>query len=184
MSIEIPVSFLSPEAAKQLITQPSPDFNLDYDQDAIAKIIQLTGSQPYLIQLIGHNLVTRFNRQTYEEGIERQRRLALADVEAVINAPEFFINGNAYFSAVWEQAKLSAPLYQTVILKALSEASLSLTEIVEQTNLNLNQVEAALATLASHDVVNLRDEKYFYMVELMRRWVSSLPTQLPFISRE
>jgi hypothetical protein len=175
----IPVSFLSPNAAAQLITQPSPDFNLDYNSDAIQEIIRLTGGQPYLIQLIGHNLVTRFNRQTYEEGIERERRFSLADVEAVINAPEFYRDGNAYFNGVWVQAQMSEPPLQTVILDALSHRSLSLTEIIEQTALNPNQVQEALSMLENHDVVRLQDRKYFYTVELMRRWVSSLSPSPP-----
>lgn len=169
---KIPVSFLSPNAARQLITQPSPDFNLDYDQEAIAKIIQLTGGQPYLIQLIGHTLVTRFNRQTYEEGIQRDRRFSRADVEAIINAPEFYRDGNAYFNGVWVQAEISEPPHQTTILEALSHRSLSLTEIIEQTVLNFNQVQEALSILENHDVVMLQHGQYVYTVELMRRWVA------------
>lgn len=57
----IKVGFLAPDAARRLITQPGPDFDLDYDEDAIAAIIALTGGQPFLIQLIGHALVMRFN---------------------------------------------------------------------------------------------------------------------------
>lgn len=64
------------------------------------------------MQLIGHGLVTRFNRQTLEEGIERERRFGLADVEAVIDAPEFYRDGDAYFTGVWRQAETSAPLGQ------------------------------------------------------------------------
>ncbi len=70
-----------------------------------------------------------------------------------------------------QQDQLGEPDEEKFILQTLSHKSLSLTEIIEQTALTSNQVEAALATLVSHDVVNLRDEKYFYTVELMHRWV-------------
>jgi hypothetical protein len=36
----VPVSFLGREAARRLITQPTPDFSLDYDTDAIERIIR------------------------------------------------------------------------------------------------------------------------------------------------
>ncbi len=55
----IEVSFLSERAARVLITSPSPDFAIDYDGDAIARILSLTNGQPYLIQLICHSLVAR-----------------------------------------------------------------------------------------------------------------------------
>ena len=168
----IPVSFLSPKAAERLIVQPSPDFNLDYDADAIQQIIQLTNGQPYLTQLVGHTLVTRFNRQTFEEGIERDRRFTIQDVEAVITAPEFYRDGNAYFTGVWRQAETSDPEGQTAILKALSQAHLSATELAEQTYLRLDQIQAALKTLENHDVLVATDGTYTFTVELMRRWVA------------
>jgi hypothetical protein len=170
----VPVSFLSHEAAWRLITQPTLDFPLDYDADAVERIIALTHGQPYLVQLIGHGLVTRFNRQTFEEGIERERRFTLADVEAVISAPEFFRDGNAYFTGVWRQAETSEPPGQTVVLRALvrSEAGMPAKEIAHQAGLALEDVGRALETLARHDVVMEADGRWQFTVELMRRWVA------------
>ncbi|MFP4436341.1 MAG: AAA family ATPase [Chloroflexaceae bacterium] len=91
----IPVSFLTPGAARRLITEPAPDFAIDYDEAVIAQMIALTNCQPFLIQLIGHTLVTRFNRQTFETGVERARRFSLADLQAVIDTEEFYGSGNA-----------------------------------------------------------------------------------------
>ena len=117
----IPVSFLSREASRRLITQPTPEFSLDYEHDAVESTITLTNGQPYLVQLIGHGLVARFNRQAFEEGVERERRFSLADVEAVIDAPEFYRDGDAYFTGVWRQAEASKPPGQTAVLHALAQ---------------------------------------------------------------
>jgi WD40 repeat protein len=168
----ISVSFLSPKGAEQLIVQPTPDFELDYDSDAIEQIINLTNGQPYLVQLMAHTLVTRFNYQTFEEGIERERRFTLEDVEAIINTKEFYLAGNAYFQGVWEQAEKSKSTGQGIILTVLSQTDLSLAEISDQTALSLAQVQSALDTLQRHDVVMQRDGRFFYTVELMRRWVA------------
>jgi AAA+ ATPase superfamily predicted ATPase len=170
----VPVSFLTHDAAWRLITQPTPDFPLDYDADLVERIIALTHGQPYLVQLIGHGLVTRFNRQTFEEGVERERRFSLADVEAVIGAPEFYRDGDAYFTGVWRQAETSEPPGQTATLHVLarSEAGIPLEEIARHTGLALEEVRSALETLMRHDVVMEEDGRWQFTVELMRRWVA------------
>ena len=170
----IPVSFLTHDAAWRLITQPTPDFALDYDTDAVERIITLTQGQPYLVQLIGHGLVTRFNRETFEEGLERKRRLVLSDVEAVINASEFYRDGEAYFAGVWVQAEKSEPPGQTTVLGVLaqSEVGLSVEEITRQTPLALENVQRALEALAHHDVLSQQEGQWKFTVELMRRWVA------------
>jgi hypothetical protein len=170
----VPVSFLGREAARRLITQPTPDFSLDYDTDAIERIITLTHGQPYLIQLIGHGLVTHFNRQTFEEGVEREWRFSLADVEAVIGAPEFYRDGDAYFTGVWRQAETSEPPGQTAVLGTLvrSETGMPAEELTRQAGLAPEEVGRALETLRRHDVVMEEDGRWQFTVELMRRWVA------------
>jgi hypothetical protein len=165
----IPISFLTEGAARQLIIQPHPDFPIDYDEAAIAEIIRLTHGQPYLVQQIGHSLVSRFNRQTFEEGMERERRFTLDDVQAVITSPEFFRDGNAYFKGVWGQAEES----QHQVLKTLapSVTGMTMTELGETTQLSEKDLEEALEILKQHDVVRMEDGKWTYRVELMRRWV-------------
>lgn len=167
----IPVSFLSVGAATRLITQPALDFPLDYDADAIERILALTNGQPYLVQLIGHGLVTRFNRQAFEEGVERERRFTLADVEAVIGAPEFFRDGDAYFTGVWRQADASFPAGQAAILAALAGGERLAEEAAVSAGLSAAEAVAALEMLAGHDVVRQHEGRWAFTVELMRRWV-------------
>jgi hypothetical protein len=171
------VSFLTPGAARRLITEPAPDFAIDYDEAVIAQMIALTNGQPFLIQLIGHTLVTRFNRQTFETGVERARRFSLADLQAVIDTEEFYGSGNAYFSGIWDQAARSAPEGQHALLRALcrhsanTHAGMTLAELAAATGMEPEQIRAALATLRHHDVVAEQEGRYHYTVELMRRWV-------------
>jgi len=166
----IPVSFLSPAAARQLICQPN--LPLEYDAEAVELIFNLTHGQPYLIQLIGRELVTRFNRQTFEEGVERERRFSVADVEEIASAPEFFRDGNAYFTGVWVQAETTEPEGQLEVLQLLHAQPLSVEELVRETAWSRERVEAALAALQHHDVILRQGERYGYAVELMRRWVA------------
>jgi thiamine biosynthesis lipoprotein ApbE len=112
------------------------------------------------------------------------RRFSLADVETVINAPEFYRDGDAYFTGVWQQAETSKPPGQTAVLHTLArhDAQTSevwetseVSEIARQAGLAPEKVSAALETLARHDVVMKMDEEsghWQFTVELMRCWVA------------
>lgn len=74
------VSFLTPPSVRRLLVQPTEDFTLDYEEAVIAEITRITNGQPFLVQLIGQNLVTRYNRQRFEEARDREALLTLADL--------------------------------------------------------------------------------------------------------
>jgi hypothetical protein len=169
----IKISFLSPRDARQLITQPSADFDIDYDEDAIAEIIDLTNGQPSLVQRICENLVACFNEQVFEQGVERSHRFSLADVQAVIDAPAFERDAQAYFDGIWVQAERSDPAGQTAALKALAHhpEGLNLADLTTALGQPAEHITAALTTLQRHDVVILAGGRYRFAVELMRRWV-------------
>ncbi len=167
----IPVSFLSFGAAQRLITQPFPDFELEYSPEVVQKICNLTNGQPYLIQLIGRALVTRYNRQVFEERQQRSKRFNLGDLESVVNSPEFYRDGDAYFSGVWRQAMTSQPLGQLDVLCELCVTELSQVQLFRAVNLGIEETHAVLKTLRRHDVIKKDNDNYSYTVELMRRWV-------------
>lgn len=165
----IEVGFLSREAATQLITKPSHDFAIDYSPQAVKKIIESTGGQPYLTQLICHTLVIRFNKQVFEEGVKRERCFQLSDVEAVLESHEFKRECTAYFNGVWEQAEENHD--EVIILKALSRANSSVFEIATKTTLRINRIQDSVEILRRRKVISLRNGKYTYNVPLMREWV-------------
>lgn len=173
----VPVGFLDNKAARRLITNPSADFPLDYDEEALVRVFALTNGQPYLTQLVGHALVTRYNRQTFEEGMERQRRFSLSDVEAVIAAPEFFRDGDAYFTGVWSQAEQGQPPIQTRVLQAIAqltdetERMTDSSQIAQRSGLDQNQVDAAIEALVRHEIVRVHNGRCQLTVELLRRWI-------------
>jgi biotin operon repressor len=175
--VPIPVSFLTPEAARQVIQDPVDDFPLDYAPEAAQRIIDLTNGQPYLIQVICHALVSRYNRQRFEDGVARGGCFTFEDVEAVINSPQFEREGLVYFDGVWQQARETRPAGQIAILSALECGELSVDEIAQTTGMSVAEVEAALKTLRAHDAVVQRDGRYTLAVELMRRWIANQRAQ-------
>ena len=162
------VSFISPNAARQLIENAIP---VEYTPEAVNEIIYLTNCQPFLVQLICSALVTRFNRQVFEKGMIKRKKLTKQDVEAVIKSEELFRNGLAYFNGVWTQAMKSKPDGQIEILHHLCRKRMSEIELAEVTNFSLENIQSALKTLQRHDVIKKEGEQYAYTIELMRRWV-------------
>jgi hypothetical protein len=172
------VSFLSPAATRLLLCQPSEDFPLNYTADTVEEVVRLSNGQPYLVQLIGQNLVTRFNRQVYELGQDPEQPISLDDLQAVIDSPDFFQDGSPYFKGIWMQAA-DPPLGQQAILQALAQESKDLQQLAAETGVSEDTAKEALRTLVAHDVVLRRvdDQRYSFTVELMRRWVRYTNTQ-------
>jgi hypothetical protein len=187
--IPIHVGFLQPGATRQILANPtnndpslsSPrgggieggeDFPLDYTPEALDQIYALTAGQPYLVQLVGFQLVRRYNDYVFEQGRPREPVFTVEDVEAVINDPEFFKRGRYYFDGVWGQAARGAS-GQQAILKALAPhpQGLSIDALAQATAMEEKTLQEALKTLTRHDVVQQREGRWQIIVELFRRWV-------------
>lgn len=102
----------------------------------------------------------------------REARFTVADVEAVVNQPEFFAQGRPYFAGVWSQAQQGEPGQQP-LLQALAPhpQGLLLEELQAATNLDTESFTAALATLENHDVIRHSYGQIAIIVEVFRRWV-------------
>jgi hypothetical protein len=174
--ISISVTFLTREATHQVLANPDPEFLLEYEPAALDHIYDLTNGQPYLTQLIGFQLVRMFNDYVFEQGKPRDRTFTIDDVHTICSGENFFTTGINYFNGVWQQAAEGAT-HQQDILKALAPHPQGLTEseLISQTNLPSETLQAALKTLKDHDVI--RSQKTNEMVnwaiavELFRTWV-------------
>lgn len=170
--IPIRVGFLSPGAVRQLLANPNHDFLLDYQSEAFDRIYQLTTGQPYLTQLIGFQLVRRYNKQVFEQGNQRESIFTVTDVDAVTADPEFFKRGRYYFTGVWDQAGRDVP-EQQAILQALASHpdGLNLDDLRSATKLRKGTLNAALELLQRHDVVEIQGNQAQILVELFRQWL-------------
>ncbi|MEG4090730.1 ATP-binding protein [Microcoleus sp. Pol12B4] len=173
--INIKVSFMESAATRQILANPHEDFPLDYAPEALSTIYVWTAGQPYLVQLVGFQLVRRYNDQVFEMGNSRDPVFTVEDVRAVINDPDFFKRGRYYFDGVWGQAARGAPGQQEV-LRAIAphREGLDITTLAEITGMNETNLQQALNSLIRHDVVWEIDGKWRIIVELFRHWVLSI----------
>ena len=170
--INIKVSFMESAATRQILANPHADFLLDYAPEALSAIYAWTGGQPYLVQLVGFQLVRRYNEQVFEMGNSRAPVFTVEDVRVVINDHEFFQRGRYYFDGVWGPAARGAPGQQEV-LRAIAPhpEGLDINTLAEFTGMNETILQPALDSLIRHDVVWERDGKWRIIVELFRVWV-------------
>ena len=170
--IPIRVRFLTPGATHQLLVDPARDFPLDYAPEALDRIYALTAGQPALAQLVGFQLVRRYNDQVFERGRPRDPVFTLEDVEAVVSDSEFYSQGRYYFTGVWGQAAQGAPGQQAVLRALAAHAEgLSLDALARTTGFGEAALQQALQTLQRHDVIEETDGHWRIIVELFRRWV-------------
>ena len=169
-SIPIRVSFLEDKAVEQLILQAG---DIAYDSSVIPKVIELTNGQPYLVQLIGYTLIRFFNLNKLRKVIKAGEYPVFNadDLETLIQSPEFYSIGNAYFQGVWLQAHHGQPPGQTNILQALAGEQKSKEQLIASVSLSVETICEALDTLQLHDVIQCKQGYYSYTVELMCRWV-------------
>ncbi len=169
--IPIPITFLTSAATKAILTNPSEDFLLNYSGAALEEIYKLSAGQPYLVQLIGFQLVRLYNDFVFEQGYKRDSTFTKEDVEQVVNNEAFFLRGRYYFEGVWLQAAQETPQQQRILtLLAPQKAGLTLEKLREATDWEEEILQTAFKTLERHDVVTEKEGKWYIIVELFRRW--------------
>jgi hypothetical protein len=169
--INIKVDFFKQATVQTLLPNPGGDFPLDYDRDALDLIYGLTAGQPYLTQLLGFQLVRRYNDQVFEQQRQREAKFTVSDVQSVVEQPEFFAQGKPYFAGVWAQASHDTP-GQQALLQALAPHPEGLAiDNLQHAGLAPSTFSKALETLENHDVVRVSDGVAQIIVEVFRRWV-------------
>jgi len=170
----IRVGYLDYNDAVQLITQPHPDFALEYAPDLLAELYSLTSGQPFLIQRLCWELVTRWNERFLKQGESTPRILACDDLAPVLT-PDFFQGAGYYFEGVWNNVTDNERTLMRILaarekgawtLAELAAAVKEIPSFKESENL-----EKAVDLLKRHDVIAVEKGGIRIASELMRRWV-------------
>lgn len=164
------VSYLSTSDAMQLITQPHPDFALEYETALVDELYRLTNGQPYLLQRLCWELVEQWNERFAETGEELKRVLTMGDLQTVLEH-DFFAAGAYYFDGVWN----NVTEHERVLMATLAtrESPWSVAELAE--TCPEVPLEETLNKLRHHDVIP-HDVlgRVCYANELMRLFVCSM----------
>ena len=166
----IPLNYLSTAEARQLIESPVKDFALHYDTSASQRVLNLTRSHPFLVQLLCAEIVALKNEQDPAIRFQATR----ADVEAAV--PNALSSGSFFFADIQRNQLASNDV---AILRAL--AAYGEGRIVKQTELkdNCTQEPAlAISHLLQRQLIEPIAGGYRFQVELVRRWFERLPNSV------
>lgn len=162
--VPVEMLYLEPHEARELLTEPDPDFSLTYASGLVEEILQITGCHPNLLQLIGAALVTEAN--------ERHTTTATTDMlQSAI--PRAFTLGTSYFTNVWTEftGNLQNPAEVRIgqtLLKALADGAQPIIEGNEPTN---ELAKAALRRMERYHVLKQVNGRYAFDIPLIQRWV-------------
>ena len=153
------MTYLQTSEARALLTEPDPAFHLQYTEVILEKILYLTRSHPYLVQLIGHELVMQVNKQHTHQVTEELCELA---IEEAMTA------GEIYFNELWSNTVGETPhereLVQDILWAIAHQQSLTV-EIAARLKKKLyNQ-------LRRHHLILLHEDKYEIEVPFIQLWI-------------
>ncbi|MFC1935292.1 AAA family ATPase [Chloroflexota bacterium] len=160
------ISFLQPEAARQLITKPATGI-FEYEDEAIDYIQEVSGRQAYYTQLICHSLFSRFAGEWSV--------ITAEDVRAVL--PEVVERGAANLKFVWDQANTIEKLILTAMAEMMKDETRPVTDHeiqqtlkAKQISLSIGEINAALKELVSREVITPAGS-YQFSVDLLRLYL-------------
>jgi hypothetical protein len=156
------ISYLKEDEARQLIERPVKDFALRYEPEASQRVLDLTRSHPFLVQLLCAEIVALKNGQP-----PTVRRLArLADVEAAV--PEALSHGSFFFADIQQNQVDAAGLALLRFLAAQGEgAAVSREALARQFP---DELDRTLDLLTRRELIEPANGGYRFQVELIRRW--------------
>ena len=88
----IKLSYLGKNDAVKLITNPIEDFDLNYEKDAVEKILVATNKHPFLVQAVCSELVNHLNEH-------KRKKAGIDDVEVAVK--RVLAAGENYFQNIW-----------------------------------------------------------------------------------
>ncbi len=152
------ISYLEADEARQLLTDPDPEFGLCYAPGVVEQVMELTHNHPLLLQLLGGALV----EQATQQGV-RQADAALLE-KAIASA--LVAGESLYFRNLWDQATGKTPDEAAggrAILRALAAGeAVTATEAASQ---------AALRRLLQRHVIERVEGGYGIEVPLVGLWL-------------
>jgi len=161
------ISFLEPESARQLITQPVRD-HYQVAPQAVTKILEITSGHPYYTQLVCHCLFDLWSRSP-------KPVLSVADVYAVL--AEAIELGSANLTYVWEDSTPEDQALMAGMAAAMRSGATQVTAANTRkawrkvgVSLPDRPVARALRSLTSREII-ANGQAYSFTVDLQRLWL-------------
>ncbi|MCB0037418.1 MAG: ATP-binding protein [Anaerolineales bacterium] len=157
----IHISYLKKDEACQLVKNPIPNFLVQYQPDALQRILSLTRCHPYLLQLLCSEIVILKNEQSPQS----RRLVTVEDVENAITST--LRKGWPFFTLLSQNAtQLGSKL---LLQMALHNGTLSHIEIEHQIPSH-QQRKQIIKKLIQQEAIELTSDGYRFQIELVQQW--------------
>jgi uncharacterized protein len=162
------IGFLDEADARELILHPVKNFPEIYEPAAVERILSLTHSQPYLVQLLCGLLVEKMNKERREPPASY---VNLADVEAVIQ--QALQRGEAYFNDLW-RSQTGGKLAQRALEKlAFTEGERATSAEIRQMTDDEEALRDTMRILLRREIIEPAEDGYHVTVPLIGYYVRS-----------
>lgn len=163
---------LDRESAVNLIRQAEESGTLNFSDEAIERILELSSGHPYLIQL----LCQRIWEQAHEKDSRKVPGVDLPFVEAAV--PNSLEAGYQAFAWLWDGLSPAEKIYTAAFAEATDEGgTIAEDEVIHilathAARLRTQEVEMAPLDLVRRRVLaEVGDHVYCFNIELFRRWI-------------
>ncbi len=158
------ISFLDPEAAINLITQPAKAY-YQVESLALGRILHITSGHPYYTQLLCHCLFNHWQQQP-------QSVVTIQDIEAILD--DVVELGLAVLKHSWEESTPSEKAVLVGMATAMRDANRPVTTAAIQRVwdhiIPEEECTNAMRNLIARDVIVGQNE-YHFTVDLLRLWI-------------
>lgn len=169
------ISYLSQEAAEEIITNPWDGFELQYTREAVEAICKATGGQGMLLQDTCQTIIQLVNQRLRETGAQILPTVTLPEAH---QAFEQVLKESNYFKAFWSDPTLLKP-HERLTLAALAakqerfEGGTARAEVDRclKGYLERNRIEEAWSLIKQREMVEQDGEIYRFRVDLVWQWV-------------
>ncbi|UCH94165.1 MAG: AAA-like domain-containing protein [Candidatus Aminicenantes bacterium] len=167
------ISYLKREDAVRLIKEPVKG-QLTYDDQAVEQILNMTGGQPYLTQLICRTLVNNLNEN------KKKNDALIEDVDDAVK--QIISGGTDYFSQyIWYESSILERMILSAVAEELTHKQLNfigLDAIYDKIQpltgkFSKKQVVETLDKLVSKEILLEKNMRYCFPVNLLRKWIAA-----------
>jgi hypothetical protein len=158
----IRVSYLGEDEARRLITEPVPDFGIQFGPGTVERILEVTRCQPYLVQAVCFELVNALNVAGRRE----------ATVDDIAEAAGLALDStHLYLAEMWRQLGER----QQRLLKCLAdcEGGADSEQLAEAVGGDVGAAESDLRAMATLSVLEAHGDpaRWRFQVPMVAMWV-------------
>lgn len=173
-AVNVKLTYLSKEEARQLIRSPWTGFELNYETPALERIIEVCGGQPLLIQLVCKGVINKVNQRLEETGGSLSPTATQSDVDAVLQSMVVPKNHDTdtttfFFDAIWNWLRTDEKEYLVTLAGIV--ASQEKRWIDPSDNKVVKDNIEITERLVDRDVLEKDDKGYRFRVDLLKQWI-------------